>query len=82
MDIPLSNPDKWDWDTSKWGKGHLNTGIEAVLSAYISNPLWVEPEQLAMYKKLKSKYRAMSYAEDIETAWAVQMSPTSYASYM
>ena len=40
MDIPLSNPDKWDWDwdTSKWGKGHLNTGIEAVLSVYISRP--------------------------------------------
>ena len=60
----LDNPDIWDWGNSICGTGLLNKGTEAVLSAAFSRiPLWVEPDHLAMYRKLKSKYRAMCQAD-------------------
>ena len=57
----MENPEAWDWDKSS----HLNVGVKAVLSnSNYSPPLWVESgQQLAMFKRIKSKYRAIERAE-------------------
>ena len=57
----MENPEAWDWDKSS----HLNVGVKAVLSnSNYSSTLWVESgQQLAMFKRIKSKYRAIERAE-------------------
>ena len=58
----MENPEAWDWDRNS----HLNDGVKAVLSnsTYSPPPLWGESgQQLAMFKRIKSKYRAIERAE-------------------
>ena len=54
--------DTWDWDSNY--SSQLNDGIKAVLSASTYYPpMWIESKQQTMFRKLKSKYKAIERAE-------------------
>ena len=57
----FERPDVWDWNSNY--SSQLNDGVKAVLSAY-SPPIWIESnQQKTMFRKLKSKYKALERAE-------------------
>ena len=59
----MLHPDVWDWNNPD--SSQLDDGVKAILSTSTYNsPLWIESDQQqAMFRKLKSKYRAIERAE-------------------
>ena len=59
----MLHPEVWDWNDPY--NSQLNDGVRAILSTSSDSfPLWIETDQqLAIFKKLKSEYRALERAE-------------------